>query len=366
MNSSPSSGDATISVIIPVHGGGEGFRSCLSSISAAVPPPLEVIVVIDGSDGSSGQLAAASGAQVVELAAQRGPAAARNVGARHSHGDILFFVDADVLVPADVMRVVAAALQGMPEVAAIFGSYDGAPAVQDFLSQFKNLLHHYVHQTSNEEASTFWAGCGAIRRDAFLTLGGFDERYGTPSIEDIELGYRLRQQGYRVRLCKGLQVKHLKRWTPWTLLVSDFSQRALPWSRLILERGQFINDLNLRTSSRVSVGLAWALAGALVLAPWRPVLLGLAMVPVILLLAVNAPLYRFFLRVRGWRFALKAIGWHWLYYLYAGLAFAIALLAQLRPGYSTAEPVWSSADGDLSDAACYRGPPRAAGRGSSS
>ena len=43
-------------------------------------------------------------------------------------------------------------------------------------------------------------------------MGGFDEGYHEPTIEDIDLGYRLKKAGYRIQLVKELQVKHLKRW----------------------------------------------------------------------------------------------------------------------------------------------------------
>ena len=100
------------------------------------------------------------------------------------------------------------------------------------------------------EASTFWGACGAICRDVFLSLGGFDESYRQPSIEDIELGYRLKQAGYRIKLCKTLQVKHLKHWGVVSLLKADFFYRALAWTQLILRNGKLINDLNLQLSSR--------------------------------------------------------------------------------------------------------------------
>jgi GT2 family glycosyltransferase len=69
-------------------------------------------------------------------------------------------------------------------------------------------------------------------------LQGFNLSYGRPSIEDIEFGYRLRRVGYNIRLEKSLQVKHLKRWTGWSLVRTDFLNRALPWSLLILREGR--------------------------------------------------------------------------------------------------------------------------------
>lgn len=242
-----------------------------------------------------------------------------------ARGDILFFLDADVAVCPDAMAQITTAFRNAPDLVAIFGSYDDAPAATNFLSQYKNLFHHYVHQTAREEASTFWGACGAIRREVFLALGGFDERYRHPSIEDIELGYRLKRAGHRIRLCKALQVKHLKRWDVVSLLESDFFHRALPWTELILRDRRFINDLNLRHSSRFSVMLTYGLLGAFFGAWWWPKFLLVAGALSLSLLALNAPLYRFFWHKCGLHFAIQIIPWHWFYYLYSGLAFAIGL-----------------------------------------
>lgn len=177
----------------------------------------------------------------------------------------------------------------------MFGSYDDTPGEPNFFSQYRNLLHHYVHQTGNEDASTFWGACGAIRRDIFMKMNGFDEGYARPSIEDIELGYRLKQAGHRIFLAKDIQITHLKRWTLWSMLSADFFCRALPWTRLILENGGFVNDLNLKVSSRVSVICAWmmvlALAGSL-FSPWLAVS---ALVSAFALAALNKDVCRFFL-----------------------------------------------------------------------
>jgi glycosyltransferase involved in cell wall biosynthesis len=324
----------TVSVVIPVFDGGESFRACLSSLAALAPAPHEVIVVDDGSGDGSARLASEFGAQVVSTPVRSGPAHARNAGARQACSDILLFVDADVAVPPDTVGRVAQAFRRAPDLAALFGSYDDAPAAADFLSQYKNLMHHYVHQTGREDAFTFWAGCGAVRRELFLNLGGFDERYREPAIEDIELGYRLKSAGCKILLLKTLQVKHMKPWSPPGLVRTDFTRRALPWAELILQQHHFNNDLNIGWSGRISVASAYGLIGAL-LAAWRwPLLLALAGVFVLVLLLLNLPLYRFFARKRGLFFALRTIPWHWFYFLYSGLAFALALVRHLcrRPG----------------------------------
>jgi GT2 family glycosyltransferase len=315
-----------VSVIVPAHEAGDKFQRCLASIAALVPRPLEVIIAADGVAAEFGGLAEEHGFETVTLPEQGGPARARNAGAERARGGILFFVDSDVLVPADAVRQVTSAFEADPELAALFGSYDDEPLERSFLSQFKNLFHHYTHQTSSEEASTFWGACGAVRRDAFVECGGFDETYGRPAMEDIELGYRLKGAGHRIRLVKTLQVKHMKAWSARGLLATDFCDRALPWTQLILERKGLINDLNLRTADRVSAAIAYAMVALVALAllvPWALVgvpILGAA------LLALNAPLYRFFWRKRGGRFTAGAVAWHWFYFLYSGLAFGMGFV----------------------------------------
>jgi glycosyltransferase involved in cell wall biosynthesis len=315
----------TISVIIPVRDGGLGFRSCLSSLAEVLLPSTEVIVVADGDTDGSWRVGEEFGAKVLRIPKPQGPARARNLGAQNAEGDILFFVDADVAISPDAVRQIEAAFNNDPQLTALFGSYDDEPGENNFLSQYKNLFHHYVHQMSREEASTFWSGCGAIRRKVFMELGGFDESYPKPCIEDIELGYRLKQAGYRIRLSKKLQVKHLKRWGIISLLKSDFFDRALPWTELILRNRSFINDLNLRFSSRLSVIMTYFLLATLIGGGWWPGFFVVAGGLALSLFVLNRPLYRFFSRKRGFWFMIKTIPWHWFYYFYSGLAFAIGL-----------------------------------------
>ena len=160
-------------------------------------------------------------------------------------------------------------------------------------------------------------------------MGGFDETYIKPSIEDIELGYRLKKAGHTIRLCKSLQVKHWKRWTVASMVQADFFQRALPWTQLIHRSRGFVNDLNIGMSGRASVMLIFALLIALLLSPWKPLLLVGAAVMGLMLFIFNVRLYRFFLEKRGLRFAVQAIPWHWLYFVYSGAAFAIGTLRHL-------------------------------------
>lgn len=315
--------ELTLSIVIPVHNGGENFRNCLASLAQFATAAIEIIVVDDGSTDESWKLAQAMGAKVLRNPVSAGPATARNLGAKAASGDILFFVDADVTIGKNTLEQVLAAFHNQPDLAALIGSYDDTPGASNFLSQFKNLFHHYTHQTASEEATTFWGACGAIRRQIFLELGGFDESYRYPSIEDIELGYRLKGAGYRIQLCKTLQVKHLKQWRVFSLLRADFFYRAIPWTELIWRDRHLVNDLNLTLTSRISTLLVYGLLLMCWLATTSSEALILAGLLGLMLLLLNRHVYQFFHRKRGALFAIKTIPWHWLYFFYSGLAFAI-------------------------------------------
>ncbi|MBI5446360.1 MAG: glycosyltransferase family 2 protein [Deltaproteobacteria bacterium] len=328
----------SVSIVVPVHDGGARFLRCLENLRALRPPPLEVVVVADGDTDGSARVAKEAGARVVRLPRAQGPAAARNRGAKEAGGEVLLFVDADVAVAPDAVSLVAAAFGADPGLAACFGSYDDEPSEPNLLSQYKNLQHHWVHQTGNDAASTFWAGCGAVRRCIFEEAGGFDERYRKPSVEDIELGYRLRRSGHSIRILKDLRATHLKRWTLRSHLEAEFFGRALPWTELILAEGRFIDDLNVTVKSRLSVALACLLALTAPMALARHGLWPLPAVAATALLGLNGAFYRFLVRKRGALFLAKALPWHWLHFFYSGLAFGLGLARSRLRGTAGAAP----------------------------
>jgi GT2 family glycosyltransferase len=302
-------------------------------------------VLDDASTDDSPGVAAALGATVLRLDHRSGPAAARNRGAEAARGEHLFFVDADVVVHPETVGQVAAAFAADPTVDALFGSYDRQPGAANFLSQYKNLFHHFVHQQGSAEASTFWSGCGAIKRSVFLEMGGFDTTYDRPCIEDIELGARLRRAGRRIALVKEIQASHLKRWTLPGIVRSDVWDRGVPWTELILRDGRLPDDLNLKLSQRLSTVLAYALVGALAAAlVATPAMAGrvvglpprtwaaIAAALLLLLVAINRRFYGFFARERGALFAVRVVPLHVLYYLYSGVALVIGVARHVRAG----------------------------------
>jgi glycosyltransferase involved in cell wall biosynthesis len=312
-----------LTVIIPVHNGGANFARCLRALMRSQTRPDEVIVVDDASADASAEVARSRGAQVVRVPPpSRGPAFARNRGAEIAQGEVLFFTDADVLLHPDALGLALETLQGDATIDACFGSYDDVPEAGGLVSQYKNLLHHYVHQHGAESAGTFWTACGAIRKTAFQEAGGFDEDHKKPSIEDVELGSRLRCQGKKIRLVKAMQATHLKRWTMRQLLSSDILQRAVPWSRLLLAEPRAPKDLNLNASARWSAAALLAFILTCIAGFFFPLFFLAAFALAAALFLLNFDLYRFLKRKRGWFFVVRVIPLHWLYFFYSAVTFA--------------------------------------------
>jgi glycosyltransferase involved in cell wall biosynthesis len=322
-----------LSVVVPVRNDPGHLAECLRGLAASTLRDHEVIVVDDASTDGTAAVAEAAGARLVRQAERTGPAAARNRGVREARAPLVLFVDADVRVHPDTLERVVAGFAD-PSVDALFGSYDLTPGSPNFLSQYKNLFHHYVHQRSTGEATTFWSGCGAIRRDVFLGAGGFDTSYRRPAIEDIELGVRLIREGRRIAVRKDVLATHLKRWTLPGLLASDIRDRGIPWTQLILREGRLPNDLNLQTAERARALLACAvalLAVGVIAGPFVPRSAWLAALAAAtaVFVAASHRFYRFFVRHRGFLFAARVVPLHVAYYLYSLLAFAIGVVRHL-------------------------------------
>jgi len=324
MSSESNATPLCVSVIMPVYNGVEFITKSLPPIIEMLnrDEVLEVIVVDDGSTDDSMKLARDMGAQVITSGGRLGPGGARNQAANSAKGDILWFVDADVVVHDDAAQYLVPNFEE-PDVVAVFGSYDDEPSANNFLSQYKNLVHHYYHHGARREASTFWAGCGAVRKKAFLDVNGFDvERYSRPSIEDIELGYRLREAGGRILVLPEMKGTHLKVWRLFNLIHTEIFCRAIPWSQLMLSRSGLVDDLNVGVRERVRAVLAGALMLSIFAAiisfssPW------LVVIMFVIVLISNGSLVKFFYRKKSWFFAIGGLLFHQIYYVYSSAAFA--------------------------------------------
>jgi glycosyltransferase involved in cell wall biosynthesis len=312
-----------LSVIVPVYNSRVELEQCLAALALTEYGDFDVLVVDDGSTEPIEPLAVRHGFGYLRIDGPGGPARARNRGVERAGGRYVVFVDADVCVHPDTLGLFAKAFAADPAIDAVIGSYDDAPADPGFISQYKNLFHHYVHQNNYGRIQSFWSGCGAMRRDLFLAFGGFDEkRYRRPAIEDIELGTWMSAAGHRIILDGRIKAKHLKRWTFWGLLKTDIFDRGVPWTQLMLRARALASTLNVTPIQQLSIALAYLAVFTLPLAVFSPkALLGVAALALSVTI-INLDFYRFFVRRQGIWFALRVMPLHWLYFLYCGFSAA--------------------------------------------
>lgn len=306
----------SLTLIIPAHNAARYLPACAKAIAHSTRRPDQILLVDDASTDDTAKLAAALGFTVLSTSRQSGPALARNIGAEAASGDLLFFLDADCLVHPDTFARAEARLASDPRLAALIGSYDTAPEAPGFVSRFRNLLHSFHHHHGKAETFTFWGACGIVRKEAFFAAGGFDANFTKPSIEDIEFGLRLYQRGQRIALDPTVQIKHRKRWTLASMIRTDIRDRAIPWTRLILERAGLPNDLNLGLTQRLSaIATLLAIATAFFSAKTTFILL-------FIVFALNLRFYRFLTRHWSLPAALASFPLHLLYFTYSALTFS--------------------------------------------
>jgi GT2 family glycosyltransferase len=277
------------------------LRETLLAVCSGSRFPDELIVVDDGSTDGSADTAEKFGARVLKAPKNMGPAACRNYGAIFSRSEVLMFLDSDTCVHEDTIERIESRLACDPDLSAVIGAYDDTPRHPGACSQYRNLAHCYVHRSANRAALTFWSGCGAVRRNWFFAVDGFDERFRKPSIEDIELGYRMSDHGARILLDPRICVTHTKQWNISSSIKTDVLSRGIPWMALLLERGKMPDDLNIRKRHRIATvltGAALLCLPACVISPWW---LAFGLILAVLALCMDAGLLRFIYRKRGFR-----------------------------------------------------------------
>lgn len=322
-----------VSIIVPFHNAADTLFRTLESIYQSTYTRYEIITIDDRStDSSSDQVAEQPGIHLAMIH-RSGAASARNEGVRASSGDILFFVDADVTVLPDTIGEVVATLDNNPDTAACFGEYTPLPFGNNFATVYKNLVHHFTHQTARSNATTFWCGCGAIRREAFEQVGGFDDSFVAASVEDIDLGYRLSAAGMNILLNKRLQVTHGKRYTLTSLIRSDLFHRAIPWTKLMASRNIFTADLNLKWTNIVS-GLMLFFVPPLIVAcgitfGWQRIWWAVLAV-VAVYLSLNAKIFRFVIQQKGLLFFLAFFLMYTVTYIYSCIGFAFGIAGYIK------------------------------------
>ena len=301
-----------ISVIIPNRNSAATLAKCLAAARASQHGNFEIIVVDDASEDNSIEVIERHACRLVRLAQHGGAAKARNAGASHSRGRILFFTDADCLLQPDTLALAARTLALEGANAIVGGTYTPAPHDRHFFSRFQSVFIHYFETRHAPAADYVATHALAVDAAVFRSNRGFAEHV-RPILEDVEFSHRLRRAGCRLVMNPAIQVQHIFNYSLLRSLRNAFT-KSLHWTIYSIANRNLLAD-----SGTASVGLK---LNVLVLATSAGLLSAFVLTGNMILLAfialalafdlyVNRGLLLAYRRTEGLGFALMAA----LYYL---------------------------------------------------
>ena len=264
------------SVIVPAFNAETTLPSCLNALGQQSVPKddYEVIVVDDGSSDSTSKIARQFKMKCM-YQANRGPAAARNMGAYQAKGDIILFTDADCVPDRRWLEEMTLPFED-PEVMGVKGAYKTRqkPLIARFAqAEFEDRYDLLRSQTSIDMIATYAA---AFRKDIFLKMSGFDEHFPVANNEDTEFSYRLVTAGHKLVFNPKAFVFHTHPDTLWKYLRVKFWRGY--WRMVVYRRypekavkdsytpGVIKIQTLLMALSMIFVPLSWFMPGVLYLA----------------------------------------------------------------------------------------------------
>jgi len=322
-----------ISIITPIYNSPKTIKAYLDAIFNSTYKDFELVLIDDGSPEDLQEFLKGYPPVIFKkLEHRHGAYYARHQAVEMSHGQVLLFLDADVIVKPETLGKIAAVLEDHPEASGMIGSYDDSPQAGNTVTQFKFLYHHYIHQHEGEYVGSFWTGCGAVRKDVFKKLDGFNLSFfhELNAVMDIEFGYRLKLNHYKIYNARHIQVKHLKKLTFVNWVSTDFLTRGLPWVKIMLSYRQFYPTLNINVIGCINVICVWLMLAAGLAGFFDKVLWAVEGLLLGIFLITHYGLLSFFSAKRGFLFMLKAIPLLWIYYFNCGLCVLWGLILNKR------------------------------------
>lgn len=283
-----------ISIIIPLYNAERTLEKCLKAVFDSGFQDFELLVVDDASTDSSIKIAESFPCKVLKLPYNQGPSVARNHGARNAKGDVLLFIDSDIVIQRDTLNLFVDSLKSY---CAVFGIYTQKPGTDGLLSLYQNFYAHKSIKETNEVTSMLYSYCVAIKKDAFLEIGGFDESWRRPTFEDVQLGLRLTENGHQIYLNKNIKVVHhpnfnIKRF------IKNYFYKSLDLTKLMLSKKKLtLNDEGWTNRKNVvSLIAGLSIAPFLISSFFSRWFILLFLLAFLIFLVMNLDFYRFITR----------------------------------------------------------------------
>ena len=243
-----------ISIIIPVYNSSLTLKECLDAVFDSSFKNFEVIVVSDNSSDHSVKIAKQYQCKIIELPQNKGPAFARNKGNQAAEGDILLFVDSDVVIKKDALNYLSDEFS-YNEIDAIQGIYSHEPIYKNIVTQYQqSYTSYYIWPKNKKYASTLSTCCFAIRKKIFIQLKGFDTNIKRATCEDEVFGYELIDRGYKILILRELNVEHRVHYNIRHFIKRTFN-RYTSHMKFYLRKKTYVNKIKQTNYLKVLIGI---------------------------------------------------------------------------------------------------------------
>ncbi len=303
-----------LSVVIPLYNAESEIRICLDSIFRSNWANFEVIIVDDCSTDNSRAVAGQYPCRIYSTESNSGPAKARNIGVAEAKSDHILFLDSDTEVKADSLRMFSEAFREYPEIVAVIAVPEVVSLRQGRASNYNSLRNHFTLVSADPINDYFTTQMGAIRKDAFIEAGGFNEKYTGADIEDIEFGLRLPSN--KVLIHKGIVIGH--HFPPLFGILKKYLKRAYLLARLLRERKK-LTGAHADKKGMLSVGMVLCSALFLFLTFINLSFIIGYFISSTLFMVINLDLFLFCTRKKGAWYFVEAVFFEFVFSMAIGL-----------------------------------------------
>lgn len=295
-----------ISIVIPTYNSSRFMPGLLASIFKQAVDNMEVIIVDDCSKDDTVEIAKGYPVTVIEMEKNGGPAKARNRGVNEAKGDIIFFLDSDVIVLDGTVREVKDYFENNPSANCVIGVCATEPLNKGFVPTYMAMFE-YIHLVSvrDGKVSVFAPRCGAIKKELFLRVGGYDESYKGADVEDFELARRISRED-SIFLDPKILVRH-QFVNNFSEAVRNYFKRAVMWIHLFLKDRQFDNAGPTAPSNGIAAVCSFLSFITLFLIPAVPATKYVFLTLVIIFLISNLKWWNFMRKEAGLLFSVRAL-----------------------------------------------------------
>jgi glycosyltransferase involved in cell wall biosynthesis len=294
-----------ISIVIPTYNSEKFMPNLLNSIFKNGIEDMEVIIVDDCSTDKTIECAKKYPLKIIQLETNVGPSRARNRGVNEAQGDIIFFLDADVIVMDGTIREVKDYFKKNPSANCVIGICATEPLNKGFVPRYMAMFE-YIHLigTTDNKVSVFAPRCGAIKKTFFQSIGGYNEAYKGADVEDFELARRINKVD-SIILNRNMIVKH--QFADFKQSVRNYFKRAVLWVHLFFKEKQLDNAGPTSPSNGIAAICSFLSLVSLFFMPFAPAVLYVFFPSLLVFLLANVKWWNFMRKEAGLLFALKAL-----------------------------------------------------------